>query len=72
MAQADYSVLTFGAVGLPGVAAPRWYLGTTAPTAGTYNQGDMCFNCSPTNGGVAFWICSIAGTPGTWRTVSNS
>lgn len=40
---------------------------TTAPTAGTYRVGDVSYNPTP-NGtaGIVGWICTAAGTPGTW------
>lgn len=41
--------------------------GTAAPTAGTWAKGDRVLNTSPTPGGWAGWICTAAGTPGTWR-----
>ena len=47
--------------------------GTAAPTTGTWAQGDKCKNTSPTESGAAGskyiitgWICTVAGTPGTW------
>tara|TARA_R110000868_G_scaffold58624_3_gene180842 strand:+ start:1992 stop:2795 length:804 start_codon:yes stop_codon:yes gene_type:complete len=72
MPQFEYSNLPFGAVGLTNIAAPRHYCGTTAPTAGTYNVGDVCDNPSPTASGsetallTTGWICTTAGSPGTW------
>ena len=77
MAQNDYSILPFGARGIPAnenagtaLPAPRWYSGTAAPTVGTYNQGDTVFNTTPTASGVFAWVCVQAGTPGTWKTVA--
>lgn len=70
MAQLEYSTLPFGASGPPGVAGPRYYLGTAAPTAGTYNVGDACFNCTPTASGTFVWCCTVAGSPGTWKAVA--
>jgi hypothetical protein len=51
---------------------PRNYYGTAAPTAGVYFKGDVCWNTSPTPSGVALWICTSAGSPGTWKSVSLS
>lgn len=46
---------------------------TAAPTTGTHAQGDFVRNSAPSEAGgagnkyVVFgWICSVAGTPGTW------
>ncbi len=85
MAQNDYSFLPFGAGGIPAnansgtsIVAPRWYMGTAAPTAGTYNQGDIVFNPTPsapsseiTRQTIAF-ICTTGGTPGTWTSIFNN
>jgi len=42
--------------------------GTAAPTTGTHNRGDQVINTAPAAGGFAGWICTTAGTPGTWKT----
>lgn len=46
---------------------------TSAPTAGTWNQGDFIRNSAPAESGspgskfVIFgWVCVASGTPGTW------
>ncbi len=41
--------------------------GTAAPTTGTHNRGDRVENTTPSAGGFAGWICTTAGTPGTWK-----
>lgn len=48
--------------------------GTTAPTTGTWSQGDKCKNTAPTESGTAGskyittgWCCVSSGTPGTWK-----
>jgi parallel beta-helix repeat protein len=38
-----------------------------APTVLTFAVGDMVFNSGATAGGKAGWICTTAGTPGTWK-----
>jgi len=43
-------------------------LGTAAPTTGTYEVGDILYNSAPTAGGTIGWVCTTAGTPGTWKT----
>lgn len=40
--------------------------GTSAPTSGTWGQGAVCFNRDYVAGGVFAWVCTTAGTPGTW------
>jgi hypothetical protein len=39
-----------------------------APTTGTWKRGDIVWNTEPSAGGTAGWICTTAGTPGTWKT----
>lgn len=41
---------------------------SAAPTTGTWRQGDIVFNNAPTAGGTIGWVCTSAGTPGTWKT----
>ena len=43
--------------------------GTAAPTAGTWKRGDLCFNETPSAGGVLGWLCVTAGSAGTWQPV---
>lgn len=37
-----------------------------APAAGTWAVGDRVFNESPAVGQPKSWVCTVAGTPGTW------
>lgn len=39
---------------------------SAAPTAGTWAVGDITYNTSPAVGSNVGWICTTAGTPGTW------
>lgn len=39
-----------------------------APTTGTWAVGDRVFDTSPSAGGHIGWVCTTAGTPGTWKT----
>lgn len=41
---------------------------TTAPTTGTWSVGDITYNTAPASAGYVGWICTVAGTPGTWNT----
>lgn len=36
------------------------------PGAGTWKQGDSLFNAAPSAGGQGKFLCTVAGTPGTW------
>lgn len=40
--------------------------GTGAPTSGTYARGSIVWNALPNSSGPLLWICTVAGTPGTW------
>jgi hypothetical protein len=49
---------------------------TVAPTTGTWARGDFVRNSAPSETGSASskyvvigWICTVAGTPGTWLQV---
>jgi len=42
--------------------------GTAVPTTGTWNRGDQIRNTAPSPGGFIGWVCTTAGTPGTWKT----
>ncbi|GJQ44053.1 MAG: hypothetical protein JETCAE03_35510 [Ignavibacteriaceae bacterium] len=39
---------------------------SSAPTTGTWKQGDIVFNSGVDDEGYAGWVCTSAGTPGTW------
>lgn len=46
---------------------------TSAPSAGTWAQGDFIKNSQPSESGTAGskyivlgWVCTVSGTPGTW------
>jgi hypothetical protein len=39
-----------------------------APATGTYQPGDIVYNSAPSAGGTVGWVCTAAGTPGTWKT----
>jgi hypothetical protein len=43
-------------------------LDSAAPTTGTWVVGDIVYNDTPTAGGFIGWVCTTAGTPGTWKT----
>lgn len=41
---------------------------SAAPVSGTWYVGDVVYNTAPTSGGYVGWVCTTAGTPGTWKT----
>lgn len=44
---------------------------TAAPTTGTWKVGDRVFNSAPSIGQPKSWVCTVAGTPGTWTSEGN-
>jgi parallel beta-helix repeat protein len=40
----------------------------TATMTDTFNDGDICWKANPAAGGTIGWVCTTAGTPGTWKT----
>lgn len=42
---------------------------TAVPTGGTWSTGDFLWNTNPSPGGALGWICTAAGSPGTWSPV---
>lgn len=57
-------------IGLPGATAPTRYVGGTAsgaPVTGTFAVGDFVIDDTG-----AVWVCTAAGTPGTWTTVGGA
>lgn len=53
---------------LTGTLAPYMGWGAAAPVTGTWRVGDKIRNTAPVAGGTEGWICTTAGTPGTWKT----
>jgi len=44
---------------------------TAAPTTGTWKRGDIVWNSQPSALGTPGWMCTTAGTPGTWSAMAN-
>jgi hypothetical protein len=42
-----------------------------APVAGTWRVGDIVMNSAPAAGQPPGWVCTVAGTPGTWKAMAN-
>ena len=40
--------------------------GTALPNGGTWGKGDSVINTSPSDGSQLKWVCTVAGTAGTW------
>jgi hypothetical protein len=40
---------------------------SAAPTTGTWRVGDIVYNSAPAAAGYIGFVCTVAGTPGTWR-----
>jgi hypothetical protein len=38
-----------------------------APTTGTWRVGDIVYNNAPASAGYVGFVCTVAGTPGTWK-----
>ncbi len=55
-----------------GNGTPRWFLGPAAPTSGTYDVGDLVLNNAPSAGQAWAWVCTVAGSPGTFASVSQA
>lgn len=45
----------------------RFYGSGAPPTQGTWKRGDIVWNQFPSANGYVGWVCTIAGTPGTWK-----
>jgi len=46
-------------------------IASAAPTTGTWKRGDRIFNRFPSVGQPKSWVCTVAGTPGTWVSEGN-
>lgn len=49
------------------LGSKRHTAGAAAPTSGTWAVGDIRWNTGPVAGGNIGWVCTTAGTPGTWK-----
>lgn len=50
----------------------RFMIGTSIPTEGSYNLGDIIINTSETSLQEPMWICIESGTPGAWQVFNAS
>jgi hypothetical protein len=44
----------------------KFITGSSAPTVGSFNKGDICWNSNPTVDNYVGWICMDSGAPGQW------
>lgn len=52
-------------------AAMQWQdRGSAAPTVGQWPQGWLRWNTAPAAAGAPGWVCTAAGTPGTWNAMA--
>jgi hypothetical protein len=47
------------------------YLNSAIPTTGAWSVGDVVYNSVPAAGQPQGWVCTVAGTPGTWKAMAN-
>lgn len=45
--------------------------GTAIPVSGAWEQNDIIWNTNMASGQPQGWVCTVAGTPGTWKAMSN-
>lgn len=60
-----------GFKGMPELQADVEFQDTAFPTTGTWAQGDKVWNSTPSSGGTPGWVCTVAGTSGTWKAMAN-
>lgn len=60
-----------GAVYFSNEGASKVVHDNAPPVAGTFAVGDKCWNTVPSAGGTPGWVCTTAGTPGTWKAMAN-
>ncbi|WP_118975888.1 glycosyl hydrolase family 28-related protein [Taibaiella koreensis] len=52
------------------VRRPDFYQMSSVPVSGTFKASDVIFNDAPASGSPSGWVCTVAGTPGTWEPLS--
>mgnify|MGYP000098913580 CR=1 FL=1 len=58
--------LSFSVNGDVNIGGKRFTTGLTAPTSGTYQIGDICWNTHPQVNSYVGWVCIVSGDPGQW------
>ena len=49
------------------MSGKKFVNGTSSPTSGNWNKGDIVWNINPIEGGFVGWVCVTGGAPGEWR-----
>lgn len=55
-------------IGINSATGARIATAPSIPTAGTWAVGDIAYHTAPAAAGFIGWVCTTAGTPGTWKT----
>lgn len=42
---------------------------SAAPSSGTWAVGNIVYNSNPSSSGIVYWLCTAAGSPGTWQAI---
>jgi hypothetical protein len=58
--------VNFSVNGDVSIGGKRFTSATEAPTSGSYQLGDICWNSAPHTNSYVGWVCVVAGTPGQW------
>lgn len=74
-----FSFGTLNSFKIYGIGESKWFthyskegtnrlIALNAPTLGTYKKGQIVYNDNPAGAGYIGWVCTVGGTPGTWKT----
>jgi len=66
----EYTKAGVLASGTPG-SFNQMYWASAAPTVGTFRRGDVVWNTGVSAAGSPGWVCTTAGSPGTWKAMAN-
>jgi hypothetical protein len=58
--------VNFSVNGDVSIGNKRFTNGTSAPTTGSFELGDICWNSNPVVANYVGWVCVVAGAPGQW------
>lgn len=53
------------------ILSPSVQWSTAPPSGGTWKVSDVVYNSTPASGQPQGWVCTVAGTPGTWKAMAN-
>jgi parallel beta-helix repeat protein len=68
---ADTTLVKYALPATPVFFQTELALSTAAPTAGYNSQGRIVWKSNAASGGTPGWMCTAAGTPGTWTAMAN-